>query len=46
MKAAIDLMGASLDTSYKTLMWVVLYLVCYPEVKEKCYKGMGENIGE
>ena len=46
MKAAIDLMGTGLDTSSTTLMWVILYLVCYPEVQEKCYKGMEENIGD
>ena len=46
MIAAIDLMGAGSDTSSTTLMWVILYLVRYPDVQEKCFKEIEENIGE
>ena len=41
-----DLMGAGSETTASTLVWVILYLALHPEVQERCFKEIEENIGQ
>ena len=42
----MDLMSAGSETTATTLIWVILYLVLYPEVQEKCHKEIEDQIGQ
>jgi len=42
----MDLMSAGSETTSTTLLWVVIYLVLYPEVQERCYEEVMTNLGE
>ena len=41
-----DLMEAGSETTASTLVWVILYLTLHPEVQERCYTEIEENIGQ
>ncbi|KAJ8252226.1 hypothetical protein COCON_G00215380 [Conger conger] len=40
-----DLFGAGFDTVSTFLSWAVMYLVAYPEIQEKLYQELRENVG-
>ncbi|KAM9409650.1 cytochrome P450 1A1-like isoform 1-T1 [Pholidichthys leucotaenia] len=40
-----DLFGAGFDTVSTALSWSLMYLVTYPEIQEKLYKEIKENVG-
>ena len=42
----LDLFKAGAETSSTTLLWVVLYLVRYQEVQERCYQEVTRVTGE
>ena len=42
----LDLFKAGAETSSTTLLWVILYLVRYQEVQERCYQEILEETGE
>ena len=42
----LDLFKAGAETSSTTLLWIVLYLVRYQEVQEKCYQEVLSVTGE
>jgi len=42
----MDLMGAGAETSTTTLRWAVLYLVLYPQVQQRCFSEVMDNLGE
>ena len=41
-----DLMSAGSETVATTMNWIILYLVLYPEVQEKCYREIEELIDQ
>ena len=42
----LDLFKAGAETSSTTILWVILYLVKYQEVQERCYKEIQRVTGE
>lgn len=40
-----DLMAAGAETTSTTLLWIIEYLVLYPDVQEKCYQEIVNKIG-
>ena len=42
----LDLFKAGAETTSTTILWVVLYLVKYQEVQEKCYQEIVRETGE
>ncbi|CAJ1048744.1 cytochrome P450 1A1 [Xyrichtys novacula] len=40
-----DLFGAGFDTISTALSWSVMYLVAYPEMQERLYQEMVDNVG-
>ncbi|KAL3884073.1 hypothetical protein ACJMK2_030295 [Sinanodonta woodiana] len=40
-----DLFGAGTETTMTTMLWTILYLVCYPDVQEKCFRELETVIG-
>ncbi|XP_059161815.1 cytochrome P450 2J4-like [Physella acuta] len=44
-KIVIELFFAGSETTTETLIWCVLYVLNYPEVQEKIYREIVENVG-
>ena len=42
----LDLFKAGAETTSTTILWVVLYLVRYQDVQEKCYEEIMRETGE
>lgn len=42
----LNLLIASIDTTSISLTWAVLFLLHHPEVQDKCYSEIEQNIGE
>jgi len=40
-----DLMAAGAETTSTTLLWIVQYMVLYPEVQEECYREIQQSLG-
>ena len=40
-----DLMAAGAETTSTTLLWIIEYMILYPDVQEKCYAEISELIG-
>ena len=41
----LDFFQAGSETSSTTLSWAVLYLTLYPDVQNKCWVEINENLG-
>ena len=42
----LDLFKAGAETSSTTLLWIILFLVRYQEVQERCYIEISREVGE
>ena len=40
-----DLLNAGSETSSTTLLWIIEYMILYPDVQEKCYAEISKLIG-
>ncbi|XP_046558214.1 cytochrome P450 2J6-like, partial [Haliotis rubra] len=45
-KAIADLFVAGTETTATTIRWTMVYLLRYPEIQEKCFQEIKENIGQ
>ncbi|XP_059161772.1 cytochrome P450 2G1-like [Physella acuta] len=45
LKTINDLFGAGTETTNTTIMWCFLYVLHHPEVQEKIYNELQENVG-
>ena len=41
----LDFFQAGSETSSTTLSWAILYLALYPDIQEKCWKEIEQNLG-
>ena len=42
----LDLFKAGAETSSTTILWIILFLVRYQEVQEKCFMEISREVGE
>lgn len=45
VRAVADLFAAGMETTATTLCWALVFFLHYPEVQEKCFQEIKENVG-